>query len=212
MPDQVPFSAQKRTIEGKAVKRLRKQGIVPGSIYGQGKPSQAIQMDAHTLTRFLATHTGTTVLRMNLGDGAGEASVVVAHVQHEPVTREIQHVDFMHVNLTQVMKAKVPVHTVGEAPAMKIGGAVMLHLLDSVEVEARPGDLPDALELDISELKELKSALHVSDLRTPPGVTILTDAAEPILKIEPSKLSFATEEVNASQADEPTHPQEMTTP
>ena len=211
MPDQVPFTAQKRTITGKAVKRLRKHGVVPGNIYGGGHDSEAIQMSAHDIERFLATHTPTTVLRLGL-DGGGARNVIVSHVQHQPATHQIQHVDFLQVNLNQPIKAKVPIRVVGEAPAMKIGGAMMLHLLEAVDVEARPVDLPPALELDVSGLEELKSALHVSDLRVPANVTVLTDAGEPILKIEPSKLSFAEEEVVASESDVPAHPAEMETP
>lgn len=212
MPDQVPFTAEKRTITGKAVKRLRKRGIIPGNIFGGGRESQAIQMSAHDIEHFLATHTPTTVMRLGLNDGDRARNVVVAHVQHQPATRAIQHVDFRLVNLNQPIKAKVAIRVVGEAPAMKIGGAVMLHLLDAVDVEARPMDLPAALDLDVSGLAELKLALHVSDLRVPASVTLLTDAAEPILKIEPSKLSFAEEEVVASESDVPAHPKEMEKP
>ncbi|HEX6798694.1 MAG TPA: 50S ribosomal protein L25 [Ktedonobacterales bacterium] len=212
MPDQVPFSAEKRTITGKAVKRLRKHGIVPGNIFGGGQESEAIQMSAHDIQRFLATHTPTTVLRLGLDDGGSARNVIVAHVQHQPATHQIQHVDFLQVNLNQPIKAKVPIRVVGEAPAMKIGGAMMLHLLEAVDVEARPVDLPASLELDVSGLEELKSALHVSDLRVPASVTVLTDAGEPVLKIEPSKLSFAEEEVVASESDVPAHPAEMETP
>lgn len=215
MPEQVPFTAEKRTITGKAVKRLRKHGIVPGNIFGGGRESQAIQMSAHDIGRFLATHTPSTVLRLGLGDGDGVGAVarhvVVAHVQHQPATREIQHVDFLLVNLNQPIKAKVAIRLVGDAPAMKIGGAMMLHLMEAVDVEALPMELPAALDLDVSGLEELKSALHVSDLRVPAGVTVLTDADEPVVKVEPSKLSFAEEEVVASESDVPAHPEELET-
>jgi large subunit ribosomal protein L25 len=207
MPDQVAFTAERREITGKAVKRLRRQGIVPAHVYGPGRPSLSIQINGHDIERFLATHTRTAVLRLVLGGADGQENVVVAHVQHQPATNAIQHVDFLQVNLNQPIKARVPVRLVGEAPAMKIGGAVMLHLLDAVEVEARPMDLPDALELDISGLEELKSARHVGDLAVPPGVTVLTDAAEPVIKIEPSKLTLIEEaEAAAVQAEAPEQP------
>ncbi|HEU5441977.1 MAG TPA: 50S ribosomal protein L25 [Ktedonobacterales bacterium] len=207
MPDQVAFTAERREITGKAVKRLRRQGIVPAHVYGPGRPSLSIQINGHDIERFLATHTRTAVLRLVLGGADGQENVVVAHVQHQPATNAIQHVDFLQVNLNQPIKARVPVRLVGEAPAMKIGGSVMLHLLDAVEVEARPMDLPDALELDISGLEELKSARHVGDLAVPPGVTVLTDAAEPVIKIEPSKLTLIEEAATAAeQAEAPEQP------
>jgi large subunit ribosomal protein L25 len=203
MPDLVPFSAETRTLTGKAAKRLRKRGIVPGNIFGGARESEAIQVNAHDIERFLAAHTPTTILRMSLNGAKNVRNVVVSHVQHQPVTHEIQHIDFMLVQLDQPIKAKVPIHVVGEAPAMKIGGTVMLNLMEAVDVEARPVDLPPALDLDVSGLRELKSALHVSDLRPPPGVTILTDEAEPVVKIEPSKLSRAEGEIAAAAGPVP---------
>ena len=203
MPEQVAFAAAKRAVLGKAVKRLRRQGIIPAHVYGPGQQSLAIQVDAHAIERFLAAHTATTVLKLELGDGVAPQNVVVAHVQHEPATYAIQHVDFLRVNLNQTIKARVPIRVVGEAPAMKISGAVMLHLLDTVEVEARPMELPEALDLDVSGLAELKSALHVSDLPVLAGVTVLTDAAEPVLKIEPSKLTIIAEVAEEEKAEEP---------
>lgn len=207
MPDLVAFTAERREITGKAVKRLRRRGIIPAHVYGPGRPSLSIQVNGHDIERFLATHTPTTVLRLDLGGADGRENVVVAHVQHQPATNAIQHVDFLQVDLNQPIKARVPVRLVGEAPAMKIGGAVMLHLLDAVEIEARPMDLPDALELDISGLEELKSARHVGDLAVPAGVSVLTDASEPVVKIEPSKLTFIEEaEAAAERAETPEQP------
>lgn len=202
MPDKATIQAQPRTITGKAVKRLRKQGIIPAHVYGHGRPSAAIQIDAHDFGRFLATHHGTTLLGLGLGDGKADDTVVIAHVQHEPRTRAIQHVDFLHVEMSQTMRVRVPIHMQGDAPALKISGAVMLHLLDAVEVEAQPADIPEALQLDVSDMEELKTAKHVSDLIVPPRVKVLTDAEEPVLKIEPSKLTLELEAAAPAEAAE----------
>lgn len=202
MPDKATIQAQPRTITGKAVKRLRKQGIIPAHVYGHGRPSAAIQIDAHDFGRFLATHHGTALLGLGLGDGKADDTVVIAHVQHEPRTRAIQHVDFLHVEMSQTMRVRVPIHMQGDAPALKISGAVMLHLLDAVEVEAQPADIPEALQLDVSDMEELKTAKHVSDLIVPPRVKVLTDAEEPVLKIEPSKLTLELEAAAPAEAAE----------
>ena len=202
MPDKATIQAQPRTITGKAVKRLRKQGIIPAHVYGHGRPSAAIQIDAHDFARFLATHHGTTLLGLGLGDGKADDTVVIAHVQHEPRTRAIQHVDFLHVEMSQTMRVRVPIHLQGDAPALKISGAVMLHLLDAVEVEAQPADIPGALQLDVSDMEELKTTKHVSDLTVPPRVKVLTDGEEPVLKIEPSKLTLELEAAAPAEAAE----------
>jgi large subunit ribosomal protein L25 len=201
MPEKVTIQAQPRTITGKAVKRLRKQGIIPAHVYGHGRDSAAIQLDGHAFEHFLATHRGMTLLGLNLGDGQGEDTVVIAHVQHEPATHTIQHVDFLHVELSQAIRARVPIHLQGDAPALKISGALMLHLLDAVEVEARPADIPEALQLDVSDMEELKTAKRVSDLIVPPRVKVLTDAEEPVLKVEPSKLTLELEAAASAEAE-----------
>lgn len=201
MPDTVTFRAERRDILGKAVHRLRKQGIVPGNIFGGGDESVPVQLNEHAFSRFLATHPATTLLQLELDDGHGEMAVV-RRVQHEPVTGDIQHVDFMRVRMNKPIRARIPVHTIGVAPAQKTDGGIPLILLESVEVEALPGNLPAALELDISDMEELNAAHSVRDLRVPPGVNVLTDLEEPVIKIEPPRAPAAEEVVEEAAAAE----------
>lgn len=205
MPQQVDFAVERREVLGKKVRRLRSQGIIPGNIFGGDKASMPIQFDGHTFERFLATHGATTVLALRIAGGPAETTVV-RHVQHEPVTGKIEHVDFQLIEMSQPMKARVPIRLRGEAPAVKIFDGVLLHLLDTVEVEALPANLPDAVEADISGLEELKSMLHVRDLAIPQGVTVLTDADETIVKVEPPRV--VVEEIPEAVAPAPTGEQE----
>jgi large subunit ribosomal protein L25 len=205
MPQQVEFAVERREVLGKKVSRLRRQGIIPGNIFGGGKASVPIQLDGHTFERFLATHGATTVLALRIAGGSAETTIV-RHVQHEPVTGKIEHVDFQHVEMSQPMKARVPIRLRGVSLAVKIFDGVLLHLLDAVEVEALPANLPDAVEVDISGLEELKATLHVRDLEIPQGVTVLTDADETIVKVEPPRV--AVEEIPAAVAPAPAEGQE----
>jgi len=129
-------------------------------------------------------------------------------VQHEPVTGGIQHVDFMRVEMSKPIRARVPVRVVGQAPAEKLVDGLPLQLLESVEVEALPGDLPVALDVDISDMTELNATHSVSDLRVPRGVKVLTDTDEPVIKIEPPRIAVeevapaASEEETAERAEE----------
>jgi large subunit ribosomal protein L25 len=104
------------------------------------------------------------------------------------------------------MKARVPIRLRGVSLAVKNFDGVLLHLLDAVEVEALPANLPDAVEVDISGLEELKATLHVRDLEIPQGVTVLTDADETIVKVEPPRV--AVEEIPAAVAPAPAEGQE----
>lgn len=184
MPEQVTFAAQRRNIMGKAVRRLRREGLIPANVYGHNRESIPIQINALDFGRFLKTHGPTTILRLNLGDGAAGEMAVVRHVQHEPRTSDIQHVDFMHVEMTEPIHARIPIHIEGEAPAVKLTDGILLHLAEAVDVEALPTALPDAVTLDVSGLQAINDSLHVSDLHIPSGVKVLTDAAEPVVKIE----------------------------
>jgi large subunit ribosomal protein L25 len=199
MPEQVTFPAERRELMGKKVKQLRHQGLIPGNIYGHNRESVPIQLNAHNFWRFLTTHPATTLVNLTFGKGHAETAVV-AHVQIEPRTHAIQHVDFRHVEMTEPIRVRVPVRMEGDAPAVKLYDGVLLHLQDAVEVEALPRDLPAALALDISGMAELKQTLHVSDLRVPSGVTVLTDAAEPVVKVEPSRISVAEEAPVSTEA------------
>ncbi|MGZ3636740.1 MAG: 50S ribosomal protein L25 [Ktedonobacterales bacterium] len=198
MPDQVTFPAQKRDVLGKAVKRLRRRGIIPGNIYGHNWASLPIQLNAHDFDLFLRRHTATTLLRLSLDGGGAPQTALIRHIQREPVTGNIQHIDFLHVTLSEAVKARIPVRLEGESPVVRNHDGLLLQLIDAVEVEARPTDLPTALTLDVSSLVEVKATLYVRDIRLPQGVKLLTDPDEPVVKIEPARV--ITEAVPAAEA------------
>jgi large subunit ribosomal protein L25 len=192
MAEQASLAAQRRDVHGKKVRQLRRQGIIPANVFGRGRDSTAIQVQAHDLKRLLAAHGGTRLISLRI-DGADEAALL-RHVQHDPRTGAIEHVDFMHVEMTQPIRARVPVRLIGEAPAVRVLGGVLLHMSDAIEVECLPRDLPESVELDISQLDQLDATLHVSDVVLPPKVTLLDDPNEPLVKVTPTRV---TEEVPA---------------
>lgn len=186
MPDQVTFAAQRRELMKKKVNRLRRQGVIPGNIYGRNRASVPVQVNAHDFERFLATHAATTVLRLAV-DGTSETAVV-RHVQHNPRNGAIEHVDFLHIEMSEPIRVRVPIRLEGDAPALKVTDGIMLQLLDTVEVETLPGDLTDAIGLDVSDMEDLKATHYVRDLKVPSRVTVLTDPDEPVAKIEPPRI------------------------
>src|SRR5947209_7406295 len=107
MADQATLQAEKRTVMGKAVKRLRKEGLIPANVANNDGAPTAIQIDRHELERFMKTHGRTTLIRLTI-TGAPEQTTMIAHVQREPVSGQIQHVDFLHVQMNQLMHTRVP--------------------------------------------------------------------------------------------------------
>lgn len=204
MPEQVTFAAQKRDVMGKAVKRLRRQGIIPGNIYGLGRDSVAIQFNGHDFAQFLRKHAATTLLQLKLDGSRTPEATLVRHVQHEPRTGAIQHVDFLHVKLSDPIKARVPLRFEGESLAVRNRDGLLLYLLDVLEVEALPTNLPDALVVDVSPLEEVNASLHVRDIPLPKGVKLLADPDEPVVKIEPARV--IAEAVPAPEAAEAAAP------
>ena len=182
MAEQVTLEIESRTVIGKQVRRLRREGIVPANIYGHGRASRAVQINGLEFRKLLnAAHGGNRVIQLRL-NGAAEPALV-RHIEREPKTGKIQHVDFMHVEMNEKLRARVAVHLMGEAPAVKSLRGVLLHLTDTVEVECLPNDLPDAVEVDISGLEELDVPVLVSDIKLPRNVTLLTDGAEQLAKV-----------------------------
>jgi len=203
MAEQVTFAAQRRTVFGKAVRQLRREGIVPGNIVVSGRDSIAIQVNGADFQKFLTKHHATTVVRLTLdGDKRGD-TVMVQRVEHEPVTRAILHVDFAHVNMSETTHARVPIRIEGDAPGVKLYNAMVLTVLDHVEVEALPADLPDALVLDVGELTDLNASLNVGDLAVPRGVKVLTDPAESVVRLEPPRMVEPAAEPTAAPASVP---------
>jgi len=110
---------------------------------------------------------------------------LVSNVQIEPVSDQPLHVDFHQVNLEEKVTVAVPIHLVGEAPAVVRDEGVLVQPLAEVEVEALPTDLPDHLEADISSLDKVEAAVRVADLKAPKGVVIQADKEEVVAIINP---------------------------
>src|SRR5215472_4278532 len=199
MTQRATLQVQKREALGKAVKVIRRQGLIPGNLYGKGQASQPIQLDARELTKFIATHGPATLIDLHLDGNKKGETVMVQQIQREPVSHAIQHVDFLHIEMSKPIRVHIPIRIEGEAPAVTRENGVLLHILESAEVEALPAKLPVALSLDISDMEELKSIRHVSDLQIPPDVTLLTGADEVVVKIEAPRTLEVPVEVPAAE-------------
>ncbi len=177
------LAAEPRTVIGKQVNSLRRQGILPAVIFGVGHESQAIQINALDWEILRRKHvTKNTLLDITVTGGKA-TPVLVQSFSEDPRTRKPTHVDFPVVKMGEELTVDVPVEFVGEAPAVEKGGGTLLHLKETLHIKAKPGDLPTSIVVDVSGLADFDATLHVSDISVPKGVTILTDAAEPIARV-----------------------------
>jgi large subunit ribosomal protein L25 len=170
----IDLSARPRTVLGKKVKRLRREGIVPANIYGHNVTSTAIEAPHLELRRVIRSAGHTGLVRINLDGERAPRTTVIRSIQRKFTTGDVIHVDFQEVSLTEKMTVRVPVMLTGTAPVSDLGGLVV-QVLDNVEVECLPGDIPSHFEADISGMIEMTSQVQARDLPLPENVTLLSD-------------------------------------
>ena len=150
--------------QGKSNKRLRREGLVPGVVYGKGEDSTNVQVDAKTFEALYRAAGRTSVVKFRVPGQSRSTSGFIKSVQRHPLTGRALHVDYFLVDLKVEMEVEVPLVFVGEAPAVEDTGGTLLHNLSSIRVKALPGDIPHEIEVNVSVLTSLDVAIHVRDL------------------------------------------------
>ena len=182
MAEAQKLSVRSRTVLGKKVKRLRREGRLPGVIYGGRADSVPVDTDQHAFELGFRSFGQTTLLSLQGLDG-GEVPALVHSVARDPRSGRMIHVDFTRVSLTEKTHADVPLHMTGESPAVKLGEALIILALDHVRIEAFPQDIPHRIDVDLSSLQQLDDAIHVRDLIVDTNtVTILNDPDDLVVK------------------------------
>ncbi|RME44992.1 MAG: 50S ribosomal protein L25 [Chloroflexi bacterium] len=207
--EQIELRAEKRDILGKKVKRIRKQGLVPGIIYGPQIDPIPIQVDSYELLNVLRRAGANRLITLKIKGERKPHLTLARTVQRDVITRNLIHVDFQEVVLTETITTQVPIHLEGTPDIVERGEAIINQALDSIEIEALPTDLIPAITIDISGLEEIDDAVFVRDLELPEQVTILTDPDEMIVRIgyaemerEEAEEEIAEEEVEVEVVPE----------
>ncbi len=196
MTDELILRAEPRTVHGKKVKRLRREGLVPGVVYGPViSETISVSVNSREFQRFFTRYGHSSVVSLEW-DG-GKQPVLIREVQIDPVTRNHLHIDFFAPNMRVVLRQFVPVvmHNVA------VHQGVLQTVLSEVEVEALPSDLPHQLDVDISGLVAVGDAIHVSDLTLPANVTIITHAEELVASLVAEAAEEAEEAAEGEEAE-----------
>jgi large subunit ribosomal protein L25 len=200
----IEFTAFARNTEGRGPsRRLRRTGRAPGIVYGGAIQPQPVELDHNALIHALRNEAfHSSILTMKL-DGSS-TKVLLRDVQMHPFKKEVLHVDFQRVDENRKIHIRVPLHFVNEAesPAVKTQGAIVSHVLTELAIVCLPKDLPEYIEVDLSELDTAHS-LHVSNVKLPAGVTAdLHGHVDPVVAtaVVP-KAVVETEEAEAAVAE-----------
>ncbi len=174
MSVQFELTAETRGQTGTSVsRRLRRDGKVPAVIYGAGKDNQNLLLDHLEVRRNLEVEAFYSAI-ISVKTANGSEQVILRDVQMHPYKPQVQHVDFQRVSETEALRIKIPLHFMGAdvAPGVKVQGGIISHLVNEVEISCLPSQLPEYLEVDISELN-LHESVKFSDIRLPEGVELL---------------------------------------
>jgi large subunit ribosomal protein L25 len=185
----IEFTAFPRSAQGTgASRRMRTAGKVPGILYGADKPAVPIELDHQALYRHLkmeAFHA--SVLDMSL-EGAKQ-QVLLRDVQMHPFRQIVLHVDFQRVDKSKKIHMKVPLHFINAetCPGVKIGGGIVNHVFNELEIQCLPDDLPEFITVDLAKL-DIGHSMHINDVAMPKGV-------EPIARIKKDNPAIVTVQV-----------------
>ena len=202
--EKVVLQAAKRDVVGKQVKALRREGKLPAVIYGRHTEPMNINLDAHSASLLLGRLTSSSLVTINV-DGK-EHIALVREKQRDYIKNRLLHVDFMDVSLSEKLRTSVSIHFVGVSQAVKDHNAVLVHNLESIEVESLPADLPEHIDVDISVLKRPGEGIRLKDVQVSDKVRLLGDpetmvAVATFAKIEEEAAVPGTEAVAPTEAE-----------
>jgi len=186
MAQQAKLTAERRTHAGRnAVKKIKAEGLVPAVIYGPKQETIMLQVPGRDLSEVFSHAAGENILvQLEILDGGDKTNTLalIQEVQHDPLKKDILHVDFQAISATEKIVAEVPIVAAGEAIGVRTYGGLLEHILRSLEVECYPKDLPQVVEVDVSNLN-VGDSLHVKDLPLPEGVVAVTDSEQTVVAV-----------------------------
>ena len=203
------LQAEPRTAIGRGLKKLRDQGYIPAVLYGPGIAPQPLQVEERAFNRVLAHGGAHSLINLSISGTKKRHTVLVREIQRYPTRSQVLHVDFYRVVMTEKLRTEVPLVLVGESPAVTSGMAALVQNIDSVEVECLPGNLPPALEVDISQLKRADQSLSIGDIALPEGVEILEDPETVVVSLALSRAALAVEEEEVEEELPAPEPEEV---
>jgi len=192
---------QERTIFGKKVRFLRREGLIPACVFGKDTKNLSLSLPEKEFAEIYKTAGETTLIDLKVGE-AKPFKVLISEVKKHPVTKIINAVSFHKVNLTEKIVAKIPLVFIGESPAVLDKSGILLTLMDELEIECLPANLPQHIEVDVSGLLKVDDILAVKDLKIDLSkITVKAEPEELIVKVDYAMQPEKEEETPASEQE-----------
>jgi large subunit ribosomal protein L25 len=193
------ITAQKRELKGKKVQNLRNQGLLPAVLYGKGKSTESISVNAIEFSKLWKNAGESSIVELKMQDG--KENVLINDVARDPLSGNPIHADFYIVDMTKSVEVAIKLNFIGESPVEKAGG-ILIKVMHELNIEALPTNLPHELVVDLSLLKDIDHPLKVSDIPVPDGVTILAEQNETVALGEERKKEEELDEEEAKSLDD----------
>ncbi len=184
--EKLQLKASVRDVKKENPQKMRKVGLLPAVMYGHNLPTVSLSINAREFDKLLRKAGESTIVELITDDGKTHP-VLIHEFQRHYLTSVPTHVDFYQVSLTEKLKAKVALEFTGESKAVKQLGGVLVKILNEVEVECLPADLPHNIPVSLDVLQALQETIHIKDLIAPAKVKIITPGDEMIVKVQPPR-------------------------
>ncbi|MBU0611046.1 MAG: 50S ribosomal protein L25 [Armatimonadetes bacterium] len=181
--EQFVIDARKRDKQGTgAARAYRREGLIPGVVYGQGQDALPIVVDARQFGALLRHHGSLINLKIDGELADSTLAALVKDTQRDPVSRQVLSVDLQWVSLTEAVEVQVPLVLIGEAPGVTRDGGSLEQVMHEITVSCLPGEIPENIAVDISGM-EIGNTLHVRDLLAPEGITLVSSEDDVMVTI-----------------------------
>ncbi len=195
----ISLEVKKRDLTGKKAKKLRKQGFVLGNIYGQDTKSQSIMFNFKDFIKIYKTVKETGIVYLNLDNK--EIPCLIKNLQLHPLTENILHVDFRKIDLKKKIETEVPIKTINQSEAVSQKGGILLIQSHNLLIEVLPEDIPQVIEIDISNIKDIGQEIKVADLQVNEKYTIKTPKDRVIVSVIAHKEESVAPETTLTQPE-----------
>ena len=189
-----------REVIGKANRRLAHENRIPAVLYGPGRETLSLSVDRHDFELLMSHHAASSIIvELQVEGEKKPVNAMIRELQTSPIKGNITHVDFMVIQMNVAVHASITLRYVNDPAGVKAGGILTTNFHE-INVEAKPGDLPEAIDVDVSAL-EIGDVLHVKDIEAPKDVAILDDPEEVLVSVQPPRVEVEEEEVVAEAAE-----------
>ncbi len=195
------LSTQVRETKGRKNKRLRKQMMIPGVIYGHSTKNQNIQVPSNSFNKIFKEIGETSLISLDI-EGKKSIKVLIRDLQYHPLTNRIEHIDFYEVRADEMISVDVPLKLVGEAPAVKELGGIIVLALKEIKIQCLPDDLIHELEVDISNLKTFDNVVRIKDLNVSSGLKLMNNVEEVLVAVEQPRAEEELKTLEEKPGDE----------